>query len=90
VKIETPAVPPEAPAAATSAGDKWISLWVMDETLSPAERSFGQTPEGRLLDRYALEAAIHLLSSPARITDHMPELAVRRVRDRVAAEGAAR
>jgi hypothetical protein len=90
VKIETTTVAPSAPAATTPARDKWVTLWVMDETLSTAERSFGRTVEGRLLDRYALEAAIHLLSSPARVIDFMPELAVRRVRDRVAAEGAAR
>jgi hypothetical protein len=65
--------------------DRWVALSVVDETLSAAERRFGRMVEGQLLDRYALEAAIDLLSSPARIVDFIPDLAVRRVRDRVAA-----
>ena len=65
--------------------DRWIALSVVDETLSAAERRFGTAVEGQLLDRYALEAAIELLSSPARIVDYIPDLALRRVGDLVAA-----
>jgi hypothetical protein len=65
--------------------DRWVALSVVDETLSAAERRFGRKVEGQLLDRYALEAAIELLSSPARIVDFIPDLAVREVQDPVAA-----
>jgi hypothetical protein len=53
-------------------------LTVVDETLSAVERRFGSTLEGQLLDRFALEAAIDLLSSPARVVDVLPGLAHRR------------
>ncbi len=67
------------------ASDRWVALSVVDETLSAAERRFGRVVEGQLLDRFALEAAIDLLSSPARIVDFIPDLAVRQVQDRLAA-----
>ena len=53
--------------------------------LSAAERRFGTVVEGQLLDRYALEAAIDLLSAPTRLVDFVPDLALRQVRDRVVA-----
>jgi hypothetical protein len=65
--------------------DRWVALSVVDETLSAAERRFGRVVEGQLLDRFALEAAIDLLSSPSRIVEFIPDLAVRQVQDRVAA-----
>jgi hypothetical protein len=70
---------------AAAASDRWVALSVVDETLSAAERRFGKMIEGQLLDRYALEAAIDLLSSPSRIVEFIPDLAVRQVQDRVAA-----
>jgi hypothetical protein len=77
--------PYKVPAAAAQP-DRWIALTVVDETLSAAERRFGAAADGQLLDRYALEAAIDLLSSPTRIIDFIPDLALRRVSDRVAAK----
>jgi hypothetical protein len=63
--------------------DRWIALTAVEETLSAAERRFGSTVDGTLLDRYALEAVIDLLNSPSRITEFFPELALRKVHDRV-------
>jgi hypothetical protein len=64
--------------------DRWVTLSVVDETLSATERRFGRVVEGQVLDRFALEAAIDLLSSPSRIIDAMPDLAVRRMHERIA------
>jgi hypothetical protein len=64
------------------AGDRWLALSVVEVALSGTERAFGRTVDGRLLDRYALEAAIELLSAPARVTYAGPDSAARRAGDR--------
>jgi hypothetical protein len=71
-------------------GDRWIDLSVVDDALSAAERAFGRTTDGRLLDRYALETAIDLLSAPARVADLGSDPAARRGRDRTGRPGTAR
>jgi hypothetical protein len=83
MKIESRSGGSDPRAAVTS--DRWVALSIVDETLSKAERRFGKAVEGQLLDRYALEAAIDLLSSPLRIVEFIPDPAVRQVQDRVAA-----
>jgi hypothetical protein len=65
--------------------DRWAALTVVEETLSATERRFGSTVDGTLLDRYALEAVIELLNSPARVTEFFADLAMRTVGDRFAA-----
>ena len=64
-------------AGASLPSDRWVVLSVVDETLSAAERRFGTVVEGQLLDRYALEAAIELLSSPTRVAEFLPDPALR-------------
>jgi hypothetical protein len=50
--------------------------------LDPAERTFGRRADGTLLERYALEAAIDILSRPSpRLSTDLPDLARRQVRD---------
>jgi hypothetical protein len=63
--------------------DRWAALAAVEEMLSGAERRFGSSGDGVLLDRYALEAVIDLLNSPARVTEFFPELSPRTVCDRV-------
>lgn len=53
-----------------------------DVVLDRAERAFAARTDGTLLERYALEAAIDVLSTPdARVYNYLPELAMREVRD---------
>jgi hypothetical protein len=63
--------------------DRWVALTAVEETLSATERRFGSTVDGPLLDRYALEAVIDLLNTPARVTDFFSDLAMRDVHDRI-------
>jgi hypothetical protein len=44
--------------------DRWAGLSFVADVLPERERAFGTAGEGRLLDRYALEALIHLISAP--------------------------
>jgi hypothetical protein len=53
--------------------DGELAFALVAETMSHAERTFGSPTHGRLLDRYALEAAIELLSRPARVVDFVPD-----------------
>ena len=85
MKVESRSGASELRGSAPS--DRWVVLSVVGDTLSAAERRFGKVVEGQLLDRYALEAAIDLLSSPSRVVEFMPEPAVRQVHDRVTAGG---
>lgn len=65
--------------------DRELAFALVAESVSEADRAFGHTTDGRLLERYALEAAIDLLSRPAKVLDFMPALAVREVRQSLAA-----
>lgn len=56
--------------------DRDVAFGLIAETMSHAERAFGSTTHGHLLERYALEAATDLLSRPATVLDFAPELAV--------------
>lgn len=58
------------------------STELAEVVLDRAERTFGRRADGTLLERYALEAAIDVLSRPApRLAAYLPDLALRRVRD---------
>jgi hypothetical protein len=65
--------------------DRELAFALVAESVSEADRTFGHATDGRLLERYALEAAIDLLSRPAKVLDFMPALAVREVRQSLAA-----
>jgi len=84
MKIEARSGVADNRAGASLPSDRWVVLSVVDESLSAAERRFGNVVEGQVLDRYALEAAIDLLSLPTRLVDFVPDLTLRQVRDRVA------
>jgi hypothetical protein len=64
--------------------DRELAFALVAESMSEADRAFGHATDGRLLERYALESAIDLLSRPARVLDFMPALAVREVRHSLA------
>jgi hypothetical protein len=63
--------------------DRWIALPTVDTSLS-SDGQRGSAANGQLLDRSALEAAVELLSSPARVVDFIADLAPRPARDRAA------
>jgi hypothetical protein len=65
--------------------DRELAFALVGETMSEAERAFGNKSNGALLERYALEAAIDLLSRPAKVLDFLPALALREVRKAYAA-----
>ena len=65
--------------------ERELAFALVAETMSEAERAFGHTTEGRMLERFALEAAIDLLSRPAKVLDFLPNLAVRVARQSLAA-----
>jgi hypothetical protein len=60
--------------------DRDLAFSLVAETMAEAERAFGQKTDGALLERYALEAAIDLLSRPAKVHDFLPELAIHAAR----------
>jgi hypothetical protein len=56
--------------------DRALAFALVAESMSEADRAFGHATDGRMLERYALEAAIELLSRPAKVLNFMPALAV--------------
>jgi hypothetical protein len=66
--------------------DRELAFALLAESMPEADRAFGHAADGRLLERYALEVAIDLLSRPARVLDFMPALAVREVRHSLAGD----
>jgi hypothetical protein len=57
--------------------DRELALALMAETPNEAQRMCARQTDGRILDRYAQEAAIELLSRPAKVLDYLPALARR-------------
>jgi hypothetical protein len=64
--------------------DRELALALVAEALSEVRRTCGRQYDARLLEGYALEAAIALLSRPAKVLDDLPQFAARRVRDSLA------
>jgi hypothetical protein len=74
-----------ARSAEASRADRWLALAGGEETRSDVERAFGSIVDATVLDRYALEAAIELLNTPARVIDFFSDLTMRERHDRVVA-----
>jgi hypothetical protein len=64
--------------------DRDLAFALVAESMTETERAFGSASDGGMLERYALEAVIDLLSRPARVRDFLPELVVREVRQSLA------
>jgi Protein of unknown function (DUF3562) len=61
--------------------DRELARALAADTVGEVRRTCGRQYDARLLERYALEAAIELLSRPAKVLDYLPQFAARRVRE---------
>jgi hypothetical protein len=59
--------------------ERELAFALVAESMSEADRAFGHATDGRMLERYALEVAIDLLSRPSKVLELMPGLAVHEV-----------